>query len=154
MPAPPDWCYVHNFQETHKPRALRLPAGRGCRLRGDMEKLVRELRAAIPAAFESEDYQARAQALLSQFSQRQEAAFNDLQERAKSRNVGLIRTPSGLALAPTSKGEVINPRSFASGPTTCRRRPAPTSRSWRRSSRRSSRRSRSGTASGASSCGA
>ena len=116
MPAPPDWCYVHNFQETHKPRALRLPAGRGCRLRGDMEKLVRELRAAIPAAFESEDYQARAQALLSQFSQRQEAAFNDLQERAKSRNVGLIRTPSGLALAPTSKGEVVNPEVFRQWP--------------------------------------
>ena len=116
MPAPPDWCYVHNFQETHKPRALQLPAGRGCRLRGDMEKLVRELRAAIPAAFESEDYQARAQALLSQFSQRQEAAFNDLQERAKSRNVGLIRTPSGLALAPTSKGEVVNPEVFRQWP--------------------------------------
>ena len=52
MPVPPDWCYVHNFQETHKPRALQLPAGQGCRLRGDMETLIRELRATIPAAFE------------------------------------------------------------------------------------------------------
>lgn len=112
MPAPPDWCYVHNFQETHKPRALRLPAGRGCALRRDMEKLIRELRAAIPAAFESEDYQARAQALQSQFSLRQESAFNGLQERANARNVGLIRTPAGLALAPTAKGEVISPEAF------------------------------------------
>ncbi len=112
MPAPPDWCYVHNFQETHKPRALRLPAGRGCALRRDMEKLIRELRAAIPAAFESEDYQARAQALQSQFSLRQESAFNGLQERANARNVGLIRTPAGLALAPTAKGEVVNPEAF------------------------------------------
>ncbi len=116
MPAPPDWCYVHNFQETHKPRALRLPAGRGCALRRDMERLIRELRAAIPAAFESEDYQARAQALQSQFSQRQEAAFNDLQEHAKGRSVGLIRTPGGLALAPTSKGEVVNPEAFRQWP--------------------------------------
>ena len=116
MPVPPDWCYVHNFQETHKPRALRLPAGRGCRLRGDMETLIRELRATIPAAFESEDYQARAQSLQSQFSQRQEAAFNELQERAKALNVGLIRTPSGLALAPTSKGEVVNPEAFRQWP--------------------------------------
>jgi len=112
MQPPPDWCYVHNFQENHKPRALKLPAGRGCRLRGDMEKLIGELRAAIPAAFESEDYQARAQALRSQFSQRQEAAFNELQERANARNVGLIRTPAGLALAPTTKGEVVSPEAF------------------------------------------
>ena len=112
MPAPPDWCYVHNFQETHKPRALRLPAGRGCVLKRDMEKLIRELRAAIPAAFEGDDYQARAQALQSQFNQRQEAAFNQLQERAGARNVGLIRTPAGLALAPTSNGEVLSPEAF------------------------------------------
>ena len=116
MRAPPDWCYVHNFQETHKPRVLRLPAGRGCRLRRDMEQLIRELRAAIPSAFESEDYQARAQALQAQLSQRQEAAFNELQERAKTRNVGLIRTPSGLALAPVAKGEVVNPEAFRQWP--------------------------------------
>lgn len=115
-PAPPDWCYVHNFQETHKPNALRLPAGRGCRLRRDMEQLIRELRAAIPAAFESEDYQARAQTLQAQLSQRQEAAFNALQERAKARSVGLIRTPAGLALAPTAKGEVVNPEAFRQWP--------------------------------------
>ena len=116
MPVPPDWCYVHNFQETHKPRALQLPAGRGCRLRGDMERLIRELRAAIPAAFEGEDYQARAQALQSQFSLRQETEFAGLQERAKARNVGLIRTPAGLALAPTSKGEVVSPEAFGQWP--------------------------------------
>ena len=116
MPVPPDWCYVHNFQEAHKPRALRLPAGRGCGLRADMDKLIRELRAAIPAAFESEEYQARAQALQVESSQRQEAAFNALQERAQGLNVGLIRTPSGLALAPTSKGEVVSPEAFRQWP--------------------------------------
>ena len=116
MPAPPDWCYVHNFEEQHKPTALSLPAGRGCLLRADMERLVRELRSAIPAAFEREDYQARVKALQAQFSEQQEAAFNELQERAQAKNVALIRTPSGLALAPTSKGEVINPAAFRQWP--------------------------------------
>ena len=116
MPIPPDWCYVHNFDEQHKPIALRLPAGRGCALRTDMEKLIEELRSAIPAAFESEDYQARIKALQEQFSERHEAAFNELQERAKEKNVALIRTPAGLALAPTSKGEVISPDVFRQWP--------------------------------------
>jgi lon-related putative ATP-dependent protease len=116
MPAPNDWCYVNNFQEQHKPKALGLPAGRGCALRADMEKLIEELRSAIPAAFESEDYQARIQALQTQYSERHEAAFNELQERAKEKNVALIRTPAGLALAPTSKGEVVSPEAFRQWP--------------------------------------
>lgn len=116
MSVPSDWCYVHNFQEQHKPKALSLPAGRGCTLSADMEKLIEELRSTIPAAFESEDYQARLQALQTQFSERHEAAFNELQERANEKNVALIRTPAGLALAPTSKGEVVNPEAFRQWP--------------------------------------
>jgi len=116
LPAPPDWCYVHNFEEPHKPRALSLPAGRGCLLRADMATLIEELRSAIPAAFESEDYRTRAQALQAQFSERRESAFNELQERARTRNIALIRTPTGLALAPTSKGQVISPEAFRQWP--------------------------------------
>ena len=116
MPVPPDWCYVHNFAEPHKPKALSLPAGRGCQLRADMQRLVEELRSTIPAAFEREDYQARVKALQAQFSEQHEAAFNELQKRANAKNIALIRTPSGLALAPTSKGEVISPEVFRQWP--------------------------------------
>ena len=116
MPVPPDWCYVHNFEDQYKPRALSLPAGRGCHLRADMARLIEELRSAIPTAFESEDYRARIQALQARFSERQETAFNELQERARARNVALIRTPAGLALAPASKGEVVNPEVFRQWP--------------------------------------
>ena len=59
-PAPPDWCYVHNFADPRRPRALRLP--RGARRRSSprtWRRLVDELRAAIPAVFESEDYRTR-----------------------------------------------------------------------------------------------
>ena len=116
MPVPPDWCYVHNFAEPHKPKALSLPAGRGRQLRADMQRLVEELRSAIPAAFEREDYQARVKALQAQFSEQREAAFNELQKCAKAKNIALIRTPAGLALAPTSKGEVISPEVFRQWP--------------------------------------
>ncbi|MGE5503316.1 MAG: Lon-like protease helical domain-containing protein, partial [Actinomycetota bacterium] len=29
QPVPDDWCYVNNFAESYKPRAIRLPSGRG-----------------------------------------------------------------------------------------------------------------------------
>ena len=43
-PVPDDWIYVHNFTTAHKPTALRVPAGRGGQLRGDLDELIGKLR--------------------------------------------------------------------------------------------------------------
>ena len=37
---PPDWCYVFNFDDSQKPRALRLLVGLGCKLQADMTRLL------------------------------------------------------------------------------------------------------------------
>ena len=66
--APSDWAYVHNFADPRRPRALRLPPGRAPLLREDLQRLVEELRAAIPAVFESEDYRTRKKLLEAQLS--------------------------------------------------------------------------------------
>jgi lon-related putative ATP-dependent protease len=112
QPPPSDWCYVNNFAEAHKPRALRLPAGGGSRLRRDMERLVEELRTAIPTAFESDNYRRRRQDIEEEFRERQDGALTDIQRRAQERGLALIRTPMGLAFAPTRGGEVISPEEF------------------------------------------
>jgi lon-related putative ATP-dependent protease len=112
QPPPSDWCYVNNFTEAYKPRALQLPAGGGSRLRRDMERLVEELRTAIPATFESENYRRRRQDIEEEFRERQDKALTDIQRQAQERGLALIRTPMGLALAPTRGGEVISPEEF------------------------------------------
>jgi lon-related putative ATP-dependent protease len=109
---PLDWCYVNNFEQPHKPRALRLPPGQGVVLRKDMEQLIEELRTAIPVTFESEDYRTRRQEAEEEFKERQEKAFGAIQEEAKERDIALIRTPVGLAFAPLREGEVISPDEF------------------------------------------
>ena len=45
-----DWCYVHNFEQPHRPRALSLPRGMGPQFRDDIAQLVEELQTAITAA--------------------------------------------------------------------------------------------------------
>ena len=109
---PTDWCVINNFDDAQKPLAVALPAGTGGQLREDMANLIEELKTAIPAAFDSEDYRARRQALDEEFKEKQEHAFEDLAERAKKQNVTLVRTPVGLALAPMHEGEVIPPEVF------------------------------------------
>lgn len=54
---PNDWCYANNFSDPQRPHALRLPAGRGCALSRDMDRLVEELHAALSAASENWGYQ-------------------------------------------------------------------------------------------------
>lgn len=106
---PPDWCYVNNFDEEREPRALRLPAGRGCDLQEDMESLIEELKTALPAAFESEEYHSRREMIQEETRQGQEAALEDLQEEAREDDIALIRTPQGFAFAPIRDGDVLSP---------------------------------------------
>ena len=108
-PVPHDWCYVNNFDESHKPKALRLPPGMGVQFREDMKDLVESLSTALSAAFESEEYQARRQSIASEFQEVQSKAFEAVQEQAQERGVALLRTPAGLAFAPQRDGEVMSP---------------------------------------------
>lgn len=109
---PPDWCYVHNFKDAYRPRFLRLPSGRGAGLRADLDRFIAELRASIPAAFESDEFRGRLQALEAALKDRQEQALGAVQAEAEGKGVALIRTPMGFAFAPARRGEVISPEDF------------------------------------------
>jgi lon-related putative ATP-dependent protease len=121
-PAPPDWCYVNNFDDPRRPRCLKLPTGRAVPLRDAMKGLVSELRIVLPAAFEREDYRSRREVIDQQFKHRQDEAFGGLERKAESKGVGLLRTPTGLALAPVQNGEVIQPDAFKRLPAEDRQR--------------------------------
>lgn len=107
-----EWCYINNFSNPHKPLVISLPSGRGIALRQSMEKLIEYLRSAIPALFESEEYNAQAGLIRDEFSKRQETIFKSLAEDAEKQEVALLRTPEGFALAPTRNHEVIPPAEY------------------------------------------
>ncbi|GAB6851518.1 Lon protease family protein [Paraburkholderia kururiensis] len=112
QPAPDGWCYVNNFAQPHKPRALRMPPGRASKLQRDMYQLVEELRLAIPASFESDAYRARAEQIDSEFATLQEKAFTTLGDDAAEQNVALVRTPLGFSLAPMHDGETFSEKEY------------------------------------------
>jgi lon-related putative ATP-dependent protease len=121
-PTPPDWCYVNNFTDPQKPRRLQLPPGRGHGLREAMKRLVEELRAALPAAFERDDYRAGRDVIDQQFKRRNEEAFSELQRQAEPKGITMLRTPMGLALAPRRDGKVLTPELFEALPEAERER--------------------------------
>jgi len=111
-PVPDDWAYVNNFVEPHRPLALRLPPGKARPLANDMKQLIEDLRASIPAAFESDDYRTRRQGLEDEFKETHEETLTELQREASENGVAVIRTPVGLAVAPTRDGDILKPEDF------------------------------------------
>lgn len=115
-PAPPDWVYVNNFATPHRPIAISLPRGRAPQLRRAMNGLVDDLRAALPAMFESEDYARRRSAIQDSFNAKASETFSKLGEKASARGMAILRTPMGFAVAPMKDGKVVPPEEFASWP--------------------------------------
>lgn len=111
-----DWCYVNNFEAPDKPIALRLPKGLGRRLRDDMAHAVEELLGVLPSTFQSDEYQARVQALGEQYQTREKESFEALAEKAGQQQIAMIQTPSGYTLAPMKDGEVTSPKDFEALP--------------------------------------
>ncbi len=111
-PAPVDWCYVHNFRDPQRPRAVALPAGMAARLARSMERLVAELAASMPATFDSEEYRTRKQQLVKKFNDRVEKAFVEAQQRARQRDVAVVRTDTGILLSPLRDGEALESDRF------------------------------------------
>ncbi|MBW0145921.1 Lon protease family protein [Marinobacter arenosus] len=112
QPVPSDWCHVFNFQFSDRPKAIRLPAGDGRQFKDDMNDLAAELRTAIPATFESEEYQTRLQELQEEMAKRQHQGLFDIQEEASRNNIAMITTPAGFTFAPMRNGEVIDPEEY------------------------------------------
>jgi lon-related putative ATP-dependent protease len=115
-PAPFDLVYVHNFDEAAKPHAIFLPAGRGLALQEAMKRLIEEVVTALPAAFESEEYQSRLKAIEDAFKEKPEAGFKQIQERARERGLAMLATPVGMVFAPSKDGEVLDSEAFEALP--------------------------------------
>lgn len=110
--APSDWCYVHDFADPERPRALELPAGMGARLQRDMDRAVEELRVAMRSTFGSEAYRTRRQQIVARFKELQQRSLSEVQKRAKERDVAVMETGTGIIIAPIHDGVTLDPDKF------------------------------------------
>ena len=104
-----DYVYVYNFEQPSAPRLLTLPPGSAPRVADTFEELIRDLREAIPAAFDKPEVQTRRRALENAFKEQQETAFEELGQEAQARGVAILRGPMGFSLAPMQNDELMKP---------------------------------------------
>ncbi len=113
---PSDCCYVSNFHEPRKPRALSLPAGHGVAFQDHMAQFVEDVRVTLRSAFESDEYRTRQQVIEEELQERREKSIGEIEAEAGEQGIALLRTPIGFAFGPLRDGKVISPEAFHSLP--------------------------------------
>src|SRR3989337_574609 len=103
-PVPPDWCYVNNFSNQYEPKALQLPAGKGKEFQKDVKNLIENIRAALPKAFESDDYTRKREDTLKGLENQRKELIDRLNAKAQEEGFIIQTTPIGLLLIPLIKG--------------------------------------------------
>jgi predicted ATP-dependent protease len=108
QPTPPDWCYVQDFAEPRRPRALAVGAGRADGLAHDIARLIDDLRRLIPAALESERAVARRTAAMDEREQQVRTLVDEFRARIKGEpHVLLLENGGDLAIAPAVGGSAV-----------------------------------------------
>jgi len=115
-PTPPDWCYVNNFKDQARPRALQLPPGRGASFKKEMEKFVSGLAKALQDAFESNDYVQRRTSSLKSIDEKRQEYNAKMTKMIAEAKFQLVQSPVGVALVPLIDGQQYNEDMLAQMP--------------------------------------
>ncbi len=107
-PTPDDWCYVHNFDDSHRPRALRLPAGQAPTFRAQLREVVETLRHDMQRAFDTEEYQNQRDAVTQAVQTERREAFTTFEQQASERGFEVGQLPAGLGVSPIRDGRPIS----------------------------------------------
>ncbi len=107
-PTPPDWVYVHNFDEPDRPLALSLPPGEAVRLRRDLRQLPDRLAQILPRALHYHGINQERDRLERAHEQSSEELFQQLEALAAQRGLHVEMSPQGqLRILPLHDGQPV-----------------------------------------------
>ncbi len=109
---PPDWCYVNDFRDSYRPKALRLPPGRGREFQKDVKNLVDRARREIPRAFESDEYAAKREETVQGFQRQKQELLSQMGEKSQKEGFLLQMSPMGLLIIPVMEGKPLSEEEF------------------------------------------
>ncbi len=115
-PTPPDWCYVHNFENSYEPKALKLPAGRARVLQKDLKKLIDQAKRAVPAALQSSEFVSRTSGIRKKSEEDRSRILGELSKEAQRYSYAVRMTQLGISIIPVHEGKPVSEEEFQSLP--------------------------------------
>ena len=107
-----DWCYVHNFEEPDRPRALRLSRGLARPLRQRLSRILTTLKEQVPLVFKSDEYQSQLREHEEAGRQATQQVMARLEQSAQAEDFALQVTPAGVSIFPKQNGRPMTPEEY------------------------------------------
>jgi lon-related putative ATP-dependent protease len=121
-PTPPDWCYVNNFQNPYEPKALKLPAGKAKIFQKDLKNLIDQVKRAVPAALQSEEFVARTNGITKKSVEERDKILNELNDEAKQSSYAVRMNQLGIGIVPIRAGKPLSQEEFDALPPTVKKK--------------------------------
>ncbi|GFO71796.1 hypothetical protein BJAS_P1508 [Bathymodiolus japonicus methanotrophic gill symbiont] len=109
---PPSYAYVENFENNREPVAIELPAGQAHEFCKDINRLIDNLIATFPEAFESPSYQQKKTSIERTFNQLYNTAIDVIEQQSKEKNIALFRDTESITFAPIRDNKVLDEEQF------------------------------------------
>ena len=116
LPEPCDWCMVNNFEDEYRPITISVPMGQAARFAKRMGKLVQDLQAELPKAFQSDSFQEQQKDLRQKYGKLNRELFAKLEESAAQQQIMIKQTQAGFETIPLREGQPIAGKDFAALP--------------------------------------
>ncbi|MGM0446245.1 MAG: Lon protease family protein [Bacillota bacterium] len=110
---PQDLCYMFNFDNPEKPKAMKLPPGTGIRLESDMENIIKDLKEEIPEVFQGEEYDEARNKLMTRYQEKSNELMEEFDKEINEEGFTLQNTARGTVPVPIDEdGKIIKQDEF------------------------------------------
>ena len=116
LPPPPDWVYVHNFEDPDRPVGIQLAAGDGRAFAEAVKRTVDRASMELQQAFDADSYVRQRADVAQAQEQRRTTILQQLQQSAEQLEFALQMTPGGIVSAPIIDGQPATDEVFAALP--------------------------------------
>ncbi|KMT21394.1 Lon protease family protein [Clostridium cylindrosporum] len=112
LPTPHDWCYVYNFHDPYKPKALKLNSGTAYNFKEDIDELINLLYKDVPKSFSDHIYERERNDIIDKYKKMISKVVSVLQQRAGENSFKVKNTSDGFAFVPISGNEEMSEKEY------------------------------------------
>ncbi len=112
----------YNFQNPYEPKALKLPAGKAKTFQKDLKNLIDQVKRAVPAALQSEEFVARTNSITKKSVEERDKILNELNDEAKQSSYAVRMNQLGIGIVPIRSGKPLSQEEFDALPPTVKKK--------------------------------
>ena len=112
QPTPQDWCYVYNFSDPNRPRAINLSTGEGQIFRKDMQEFIALSKERVTKAFESEHHDKERAKIINDISKKSTILTESINKLATELGFQVNSSPEGIFTVPVKDGKPLKPEEY------------------------------------------